>query len=159
MKFTLRTTSSYWASQKGLENMLNELCHASQRVGQKINSEKTKVMSTTTHDPISIEVQTIKQVEEYYPRQVIRLGRDSLAREIDWRGQLVGLAFWKLKDVFHWKIPQSLRTRVYNQCVPPVMTYACAKWTLTVGLIHKLENTFPTEYGRNTYANSQGLPT
>lgn len=82
-------------------------------------------MSTTilSHDLITIEGKRIEQVEEYnYLGQVIRLGRDP-------------------KDVFHSEIPQSLKTRVYNQCVLSVIIYACETWTLTGRSIHKLKVT------------------
>ena len=122
--------------------MLNELSQAALRVGLKINSDKTKWMGTTatTVDPITVEGTVIEHVEEYiYLGQKIRLGKDPLAREIERRIQLGWAAFGKLKDVFNSRIPQSLKTSVYNQCVLPVMTYACETWTLTAGLVHRLK--------------------
>lgn len=131
-------------SPKDLEKMLNDLSRASIRVGLKMNSEKTKVMGTTNKPEEQVRVggQIVERVEEYvYLGQIIRLGRDSYAREIERRVQLAWAAFGKLRDVFASKIPQSLKTRVFNQCVLPVMTYACETWPLTVGMIHKLKVT------------------
>ena len=42
-------------------------------------------------------------------------------------------------DVFKSRLPQTLKTRVFNQCVLPVLTYACETWTLTVETIHRLK--------------------
>ncbi|KAG7298647.1 hypothetical protein JYU34_018301 [Plutella xylostella] len=36
-------------------------------------------------------------------------------------------------------IPQSQKTKVFNQCVLPVMTYGAETWTLTVGLVHRFK--------------------
>ncbi|CAG9093618.1 unnamed protein product [Plutella xylostella] len=34
---------------------------------------------------------------------------------------------------------KSLKTKVFNQCVLPVMTYGAETWTLTVGLVHRFK--------------------
>ena len=59
--------------------------------------------------------------------------------EIKRRKQLGWAAFGKLSCVLKSKIPQSLKTKVFNQCVLPAMTYACETWTLTAGMIHELK--------------------
>ena len=49
--------------------------------------------------------------------------------------------FGKLRRVFSSPIhvSQCLKTKVFNQCVLPVMTYGAETWTLTVGLVHKFK--------------------
>ncbi|CAG9116424.1 unnamed protein product [Plutella xylostella] len=48
-------------------------------------------------------------------------------------------AFGRLRHTFSSAIPQSLKTKVFNQCVLPVMTYGAETWTLTVGLVHRFK--------------------
>ncbi|CAH2235234.1 jg10486 [Pararge aegeria aegeria] len=38
-------------------------------------------------------------------------------------------------------IPQCLKTKVFEQCVLPVMTYGSETWSLTMGLIRRLRDT------------------
>lgn len=44
--------------------------------------------------------------------------------------------FGRLDYISRSSIPQSLKTKVFNQCFLPVMTYGAEAWTLTSGLIH-----------------------
>ncbi|CAH2239693.1 jg12469 [Pararge aegeria aegeria] len=45
--------------------------------------------------------------------------------------------FRTLRDLFFSKIPQFLKTKVLEQCVPPVLTYGSETWSVTVGLIKR----------------------
>lgn len=40
-------------------------------------------------------------------------------------------AFGKFRYVFNSKIPQNLRTRIFNKCVLPTQTYGSEIWTST----------------------------
>ena len=94
-------------SAKDFQKMLEELNHASLKIGLKMNMEKTKVMATTdlSQNPISIQGIPLEQVKEYvYLGQVIKLGRDSLKSEIERRIQLGWAAYGKLKGVFKSKM-------------------------------------------------------
>lgn len=71
----------------------------------------------------------------------MQLGRNNFQSEVNRRIQLGWAAFGKLRQVFSSPIPQSLKTKVFDQCVLPVMTYGAKTWTLTVGLVHKLKVT------------------
>ncbi|CAG9108309.1 unnamed protein product [Plutella xylostella] len=72
---------------------------------------------------------TIEVVQEYvYLGQSIRLGRSNfdIDKEAARRIQLGWAAFGKLRHIFSlaiMAIPQSLKTKDFNQCVLPVMTY------------------------------------
>ncbi|CAH2231293.1 jg20612 [Pararge aegeria aegeria] len=57
------------------------------------------------------------------------------------RIQLGWAAFGKLRDIFSSKIPSCLKTKVFEQCVLPVMTYGSETWSLTMGLIRRLRVT------------------
>jgi hypothetical protein len=72
-----------------------------------------------------------------YLGQTLQLGSNNFEDEINRRIQLGWAAFGKLRRVFSSSIPQSLKTKVFNQCVLPVMTYGAETWTLTARLVHK----------------------
>ncbi|CAH2209422.1 jg21674, partial [Pararge aegeria aegeria] len=50
-------------------------------------------------------------------------------------------AFGKLRDIFSSEIPQCLKTKVFEQCVFPLMNYVSETWTLTMGIIRSLRIT------------------
>ncbi|CAG9111017.1 unnamed protein product [Plutella xylostella] len=88
-------------------------------------------------EPVAVGEATIEVVQEYvYLGQTIRLGRSNFDKEAARRIQLGWAAFGKLRHIFSSAIPQSLKTKVFNQCVPkcvlPVMTYGAETWTLTI---------------------------
>ncbi|KAG7296310.1 hypothetical protein JYU34_021440 [Plutella xylostella] len=99
--------------------------------------DKSKVMYNAhiKPEPVAVGDATIEVVQEYvYLGQTIRLGISNFDKEAARRIQLGWAAFGKLRHIFTSAIPQSLKTKVFNQCVLPVMTYGAETWTLTVGL-------------------------
>lgn len=63
----------------------------------------------------------------------------SQVKEIARRIQLGWAAFSKLEDVLKSQIPQCLKTKVFNQCVLPILTYGAETWTLTKANMHKIK--------------------
>ncbi len=129
-------------SLEDLSTMLDDLCRVSQQVGLRMNMDKTKVMANAhvTPYPISVGSSNLEIVDEYvYLGQVIQLGRSNFEKEVNRRIQLGWAAFGKLRNIFSSNLPQCLKTKVYNQCVLPAMTYGTETWSLTVGLIKKLK--------------------
>ncbi|CAG9123735.1 unnamed protein product [Plutella xylostella] len=61
-----------------------------------------------------------------------------MVKEITRRIQLGWAAFSKLDDVLKSKIPQCLKTKVFNQCVLPTLTYGAETWTLTKETVHRI---------------------
>ena len=126
-----------------LGTMLNDLSRVSQQVGLKMNMDKTKIMSNTHVVPTPLKVgdSTLEVVTEYvYLGQIVQLGRSNFEKEVNRRIQLGWAAFGKLRNIFSSQIPQCLKTKVFDQCVLPVMTYGTETWTLTMGLIRKLSH-------------------
>ncbi|CAG9114637.1 unnamed protein product [Plutella xylostella] len=124
-----------------LGEMLTDLNDASKQVGLKMNMDKTNVMSNehVSSSPVTVGGVTIEVVDQYpYLGQVIRLGKSNFDKEVARRIQLGWAAFGKLRHIFTENIPQCLKTKVFNQCVLPVMTYGAETWCFTKGLIHKL---------------------
>ncbi|CAG9133443.1 unnamed protein product [Plutella xylostella] len=129
-------------SLQELSWVLSGLNAASRRVGLGMNLDKTKVMYNAhiKPEPVAVGEATLEVVQEYvYLGQTIRLGRSNFDKEAARRIQLGWAAFGKLRHIFSSAIPQSLKTKVFNQCVLPVMTYGAETWTLTVGLVHRFK--------------------
>ena len=131
-------------SMEDLSTMLEDLNRVSQQVGLKMNMDKTKIMSNVhvVPTPVTVGSSILEIVDEYvYLGQIVQLGRSNFEKEVNRRIQLGWAAFGKLRNVFSSKIPQCLKTKVFNQCVLPVMTYGTETWSLTIGLIRKLKIT------------------
>ncbi|CAG4978179.1 unnamed protein product [Parnassius apollo] len=130
-------------SLEDLSTMLNDLNGVSQRIGLKMNMDKTKIMFNVHVTPMPVVVaSTMLEVDDEYVYlgQIVRLGKSNFDREVNRRIQL-GWAFWKLRHIFLSGIPQSLKTKVYNQCVLPVMTYGSETWSFTAGRMRTLKVT------------------
>ena len=129
-------------SMEELSMMLDGLDRVSQRVGLKMNMDKTKIMSNANvvPTPVSVGNSVLEVVDSYiYLGQVVQLGRSNFEKEVSRRIQLGWAAFGKLRSVFSSDIPQCLKTKVFNQCVLPVMSYGTETWSFTIGLISKLK--------------------
>ncbi|CAG4942909.1 unnamed protein product [Parnassius apollo] len=129
-------------SLEDLSIMLNDLNSASQRIGLKMNMDKTKIMFNVHVTPMPVVVGStmLEVVDEYvYLGQIVRLGKSNFDREVNRRIQLGWAAFGKLRHIFSSGIPQSLKTRLYNQCVLPVMTYGSETWSFTAGRMRTLK--------------------
>lgn len=125
-----------------LQQMLNDLAESSLRIGLRMNLDKTKVMFNehVLPEPIAIHGAVLEVVRKYvYLGQTLQLGRNNFEDEVNRRIQLGWAAFGKLRRVLTSSIPQCLKTKVFNQCVLPVMTYGAETWTLTVRLVHKFK--------------------
>ncbi|XP_046976516.1 uncharacterized protein LOC124542632 [Vanessa cardui] len=118
-----------------LQQMLNDLADSSMRIGLRMNLDKTKVMFNehVPPEPIAIHGTVLEVVQKY------TLGRNNLEDEVNKRIQLGWAAFGKLRRIFTSSIPQCLKTKVFNQCVLPVMTYGAETWTLTARLVHQFK--------------------
>ncbi|CAH2083561.1 unnamed protein product [Euphydryas editha] len=125
-----------------LGQMLSSLNESSRRVGLGMNLDKTKVMFNkhVIPRPVSVDGILLEVVQDYiYLGHTIQLGRNNFEKEAERRIQLGWAAFGGLRRVFTSKIPQSLKTKVFEQCVLPVLTYGAETWTLTKGLVHRFK--------------------
>ncbi|RVE46970.1 hypothetical protein evm_008354 [Chilo suppressalis] len=122
--------------------MVSSLAESSKRIGLRMNLDKTKVMFNELVDPglVAVNGVPLEVIQEYvYLGQTLRLGRNNFEREANRRIQLGWAAFHKLRQVFSSPIPQCLKSKVFDQCVLPVMTYGAETWTLTAGLVHQFK--------------------
>lgn len=125
---------------KSLQEMLKQLVYESDRVGLSMNATKTKVMTNFEKIPITVNGNTIEYVEEYtYLGQIIS-PTDLTNKEINNRISLAWKRFWSLKEIM--KNPQvqlKAKSKIFNSCILPVMTYGCQTWSLTNYNIRKLK--------------------
>ncbi|KAI8438500.1 hypothetical protein MSG28_010984 [Choristoneura fumiferana] len=131
-------------TMEDLGAMLADLSRVFDRVGLKMNMDKTKVMSNVhvVPTPVIVGDSALEVVDDYvYLGQTVQLGRSNFEKEITRRIRLGWAAFGKLRSVFSSKLPQCLKSKVFDQCVLPVMTYGSETWALTMGLMRKLKVT------------------
>jgi hypothetical protein len=74
-----------------------------------------------------------------YLGQTLQLGRNNFEHEVNSRIQVNCAEFGKRRLVFSSSISQSLKTKVFNQCVLPVMIYGAEMWILTARLVHNFK--------------------
>jgi hypothetical protein len=127
-----------------LSEMLCELDEESNKIGLEINLKKTQVMYTENTDQVmKIKNEIIQKVDKYiYLGQELKVTKENQLTEIHRRVRLGWAAFKKLDYILkNKKIPQNLKTKVFDQCILPVLTYGCQTWTLTKEIVNKLHVT------------------
>jgi hypothetical protein len=128
-------------SVKDMEVQLNNLNTESQKIGLKIHKGKTKFMTNyPTEESIEIENDQIEKVDSYkYLGQTVKL-EDNTREEVMIRIKAGWSCFGRYKDILcDSKLPMTLRSRVFNQCVLPTMTYGSETWSTTKILENKLK--------------------
>lgn len=118
--------------------MLEDLRKESSRIGLKMNVGKTKIM-TNIPDSRRCDM-PVEVVDDYvYLGHKISLGYKNQTAEIDRIIAQAWSAFGANKAILRSKkIPQHLKTRVFDQCVLPVFTYGMETATLTQKSAEKL---------------------
>jgi len=127
-------------SMEQIETMLLQLNDESRKIGLKMNMSKTKVMTNIDGaSPIKIEDGEIEIVDSYkYLGHDMKLGLDNQTTEIKRRIGLGWAAFGKLRYIFKSRMNNSLKRKVFNMCVLPVLTYGAETLTITKASANKL---------------------
>jgi len=122
------------------ETMLLQLNEEAQKIGLKMNLSKTKILTNITGaQPITIGDEEIGIVDSYkYLGHDIRLGLENQTAEIRRRIGLGWAAFGKLRYIFKSKMNNSLKRKVFDMCVLPVLTYGAETLTITKASAKKL---------------------
>lgn len=120
--------------------MLEQLNEESNKVGLKMNLSKTKYMTNINDDrDIKIGDTVIERVDSYvYLGHKLQLGLGNQTAEINRRIGLAWAAFGKLRLIFKSKMNNSLKRKVFDTCVLPVLTYGAETLTLTKASKNKL---------------------
>ena len=116
-----------------LQTMMNQLHQESSKIGLKMNLSKTKVMTNIDDDAvIKVGDDVIERVDSYiYLGHKLKLGLDNQTAEVKRRIGLGWAAFGKLRLIFKSKMNNSLKRKVFDSCVLPVLTYGAETLTLT----------------------------
>ena len=130
-------------SWEELQKMIEDLNRESRNVGLKMNMSKTKIMFNENAERQQIRVmdEPLEIVNEYtYLGQTVSVapGHET---EIKRRISMGWRAFGKQNEIMKSKMPLSLKRKVFNQIVLPVLTYGSETWSLTKALEHKLVRT------------------
>lgn len=126
-----------------LQTMMNQLHQESSKIGLKMNLSKTKVMTNIDDDAvIKVGDDVIERVDSYiYLGHKLKLGLDNQTAEVKRRIGLGWAAFGKLRLIFKSKMNNSLKRKVFDSCVLPVLTYGAETLTLTKASENKLRVT------------------
>ncbi|KAG7311162.1 hypothetical protein JYU34_002159 [Plutella xylostella] len=125
-------------SSNELQETLSTFQTALASSGLQINETKTKLMTNTTQTPININNIDLEYVEDYiYLGQNISF-KEKMDKEITRRINIGWKKYWSLKHIFKSKLHQSLKSKVFNTCILPAMTYGAQTWAATVKQKQKL---------------------
>ncbi|CAF4772984.1 unnamed protein product [Pieris macdunnoughi] len=115
-----------------LQTMLQQLDDESRKAGLSMNPTKTKVMTNAIKENIVIGQENIEYVDEYiYLGQLISI-KYQYSNEIDRRICNIWKRYWSLKEIVKNKtIPMAIKTKLYNTCILPCLTYGCQTWPTT----------------------------
>ena len=119
-------------STSTLENQLESLDAESQAVGLKMHRGKTKYMTNEKEpEKVMLGDDEIEKVGMYkYLGQEIRLNNIT-EEEVKARVRMGWACFGKYKEILLSKsVPQKLKSKMFDQCILPTMTYGCQTWAL-----------------------------
>lgn len=130
-----------------LQRMIGELHAESLKVGLRINTKTTKIMyndhacNQQTLPVIKLNDEVIEEVKEHtYLGQTVNASPVH-EKEIRRRIGMGWRAFVKQNNIMRGNMALSLKRKVYNQNVLPVLTYGSETWGLTRASERKLRNT------------------
>ncbi|CAG9133292.1 unnamed protein product [Plutella xylostella] len=122
-----------------LQQMLRELSTASLEVGLMMNRSKTKVMTNSTKRRVEVDGQEIQYVNEYIYLGQIASFENRQDKEIDRRIENAWKSFWSMKSLMKGNLPLSLKRKLIDMCILPVLTYGAQTWSLTESQKSKLK--------------------
>ena len=130
-------------TEEEMEEHLNILNIESNKVGLKIHKGKTKFMTNYNSDKtIKIDNESIEKVTKYpYLGQTAAM-RIKTSEEINTRIRKAWYTFGKYRNIFQdTTLPNTLKRRVYDQCIIPTMAYGSQTWALNKQLCQRLQTT------------------
>lgn len=126
-------------SLEELQQLINILEKLTIEAGLKINTTKTKLMTNSDQkNTIRINSEEIEYVSEYiYLGQLISFD-NGLEKEINRRINKAWSKYWSLKHIFKGNTEQNIKSRTFDMCVSPTITYGCQTWALTKKLTNRI---------------------
>lgn len=123
-----------------IQTMLQQLDAESRKAGLSMNPAKTKVMTNAVKENIIIGQEIIEYVDDYvYLGQLISI-KDQYSKEINRRICNTWKRYWSLKEIVkNETIPMAMKSKLYDTCILPCLTYGCQTWPATKKNNQKLE--------------------
>lgn len=124
---------------ENLEIMIQGLNRESLKVGLKMNTNKTKLITNSTERDIKIGQEKLEYVKDYiYLGQVISTEEQN-EKEIKMRIAIGWRKYWALKEIMKSKdLGMAIKRKTFNTCILPCLIYGCETWALTKSLREKL---------------------
>lgn len=118
-------------SKKDLEFMLRDLNEKGKIAGLEINFDKTNIIANTEYRAdINIEGRKVKKVEDViYLGQTISFS-NRYEKEIKRRINMSWKKYWSLKRIFKSNFKTQIKSKIFNSCVVPVLSYGSQTWAL-----------------------------
>ena len=122
--------------------MVQDILETSKPVGLNMHLGKTKVMCNpgVNKTDININGRKIKEVDNYI--YLSQTKDHEQEQELKHRIGLGWTAFGKLDSIMKNKSnPLTLKTKVYNECILPVIMYGSKTWSLSKTQLQKIVTT------------------
>ncbi|GBP58041.1 Mediator of DNA damage checkpoint protein 1 [Eumeta japonica] len=125
---------------ENIQQMIYELAKESEKTGLKLNPEKTKVMTNGKKSTIRIGNNQIDYTDEYVYLGQLITQEDPICKEVERRIINSWKRYWSLKEIVKNKtLHINVKTKLFNTCVLPVLTYGSQTWALAQNTTRKLE--------------------
>ncbi|GBP94066.1 Putative uncharacterized transposon-derived protein F52C9.6 [Eumeta japonica] len=119
--------------------MIEDLVVESERVGLKLNPEKTRVMTNGNKSAIEVGNTEINYIDEYVHLGHLTTLKEPMREEVKRRITNGWRSYWSLKEPMKdKKLHINIKRKLFNTCILPVLTYSCQSWTLTKEITNKL---------------------
>jgi hypothetical protein len=119
------------SSATELQQMLEDLSLASLQVGLKMNRSKTQAMTNSTKRRVEVDGHIIHYVDEYiYLGQLVSFSNRQ-DKEIERRIENAWKSYWSMKELMKGNLPLTLKRKLVDMCILPVLTYGAQTWSLT----------------------------
>jgi hypothetical protein len=120
--------------------MLEQVATESEKAGLTMNFSKTKAMTNRQEHTLNVNNQPIDYVQEYIYLGQIIAPKMQTEKEIQRRICNSWARYWSFKEIMkNDSVPMAVKSKLFNTCILPVLTYGCQTWGLTKSLSHRLE--------------------
>lgn len=119
--------------------MIKELSIASENIGLKLNTAKTKIATNSIKTPIIVNQIPIEYVENYiYLGKQISFVKSRHKDELDRRINMAWRKFWSFKEILKSKLSLKLKKKIMDSCILPCLTYAAQTWVFNKCIKNKI---------------------
>lgn len=126
-------------TSEDLNTMIKDLATESERVGLTLNPEKTRVMTNGNQHTIEVGNTIIDYTDEYIYLGQLITQKEPMQKEVDRRIANSWKRYWSLREAMKdKKLHINIKSKLFNTCILPVLTYGCQSWTLNQDILKKL---------------------